>query len=278
MNIPKRITTRERVWELDAMRGLLILCVLVIHLYYTVDAFCVNGYYNIDSYAYVNTTDPLHFWFDWGSDGKIYRAFLTPEFVSAWTHWGVIAFFAISGICCLFSRDNLHRGLIMLAAAFVFSGFTKLLAIWTQNPGQFIRFGVLHCYAYCHILYYFLFENRRSSTLLAAAAGVLLLGYYLRFHPIYLNTPLLYPFGIYESGAPSRDYWPIFPMLGWLLIGVVWGRHFYPERKTMFPDTPMKKWTRPLQYLGRHSGKIYLAHIFVYTAVFCGIGWAFGLL
>lgn len=274
----KKQETLDRVWEIDALRGLLILGVLAVHLYHTVDAFCIQGYYKIDSYAYVNATDPLHFWFDWGADGRIYRAFLTDTIRLHWFRLGVDGFFVISGISCVFSRNNLRRGMLMLAGALVISAFTKLLALWTGNQAQFIRFGVLHCYAYCHLIFYFLLENKRNHVLILVAVPVFALGYYLRYNPVYSDWSLLYPFGIKENGAPGRDYWPILPMLGWMLAGVVLGRKFYSEKTTRWPSQLAMRLTRPLQWLGRYSGPIYLAHIFIYTAVFCGIGWIFGLL
>ena len=256
---------------------MLIIGVLCFHLYYTVDSFCINGYYNIDSYAYVNATDPLHFWFDWGEDGVIRRAFLTETIRSNWIKCGVDTFFVISGISCLFSRDNLQRGLKLLAGAMFISAFTKLVAVWSGEPVRFIRFGVIHCYAYCHLIYYFLLEKRNSKSLLAIAAAVLAVGYYLRWNPIYSNSALLYPFGIYEQGAAGSDYWPIFPMLGWMLLGVVIGRRHYADRCSRWPEHPLATWTRPLQWFGRHSGKIYIGHIVVYTVGFCGAGLLFHL-
>lgn len=270
-------TKQRRVWEIDALRGLLILCVLATHLYYTVDAFCIDGYYSIDSYAWVNRTDPLHFWFDWGEDGVIYKAFLTDQIRSLWVKAGVDGFFVVSGISCLFSRNNLHRGVKMLAGAFFISAFTKLLAVWTGDPTRFIRFGVLHCYAFCHLIYYFLLEDRSDRVLLATAAPVLAVGYYLRYHPTFSDFALLYPFGIYENGAAGGDYWPILPMLGWMLLGVVLGRHIYKARRSLLPETPADRLTKPLQWFGRRSGVIYVSHIVIYTAVFCGIGWLFHL-
>ena len=268
---------KERVWEIDALRGLLILGLLAVHLYYTVDAFCIRGIYKIDPYEYVNSSDPLHFWFDWGADGEIFRAFM-PGVFSVWNHSGVAAFFVISGISCLFSRNNLRRGIITLIAAYVLSAFTGLLAFWTEDPGQFIRFGALHCYGYCQIIYYFLFEKRKTWVLLSVALPVLVVGYYLRYNPVYLDTPFLLPFGFRENGVAVRDYWPIFPMLGWLLCGVMFGRRFYAEQRSLFPACFLNKWTRPLQFMGRHSGKIYVAHFILYPTVFWGIGWIFDLL
>lgn len=271
----------NRIWELDTLRGILIICVLCTHLYYTVDAFFINGYYTkVDSYAYVNLTDPLHFWFDWGEDGVIYKAFMTDQLRSLCVRTGVDVFFLLSGICCLLSRSNLKRGLKLLAGALMISGFTKLIAVLSGEEIWFIRFGVLHCYAYCHLIYYFLLEKRSDKVLLATALPSLAFGYYLRYvNPISSESvlaPLLYPLGIQERNAPGRDYWPIFPMLGWMLLGVVLGRKIYASKHSRFPEWKGHL-SRFLQLLGRHSGMIYIGHIFIYTALFCGAGEIFHL-
>lgn len=271
--------TQDRVWEIDALRGLLIVCLLWAHLYITVDAFCIDGYYHIDSYKWVNSTDPLHFWFNWGDDGVIYQSFLTPELVRLWMMSGVDAFFVVSGIACAFSRNNLKRALKVLAAGLFVAVFTKGLALWTDDPTRFIRFGALMCYACCQLIFVYLLEKRSNEALFCVAAPVLAVGYYLRYHGVSaMRFPIFYIFGVPQVGDMSSDFWPILPMLGWFLLGVVIGRKYYAEKKTLLPNEIARRITRPLQFLGRHSGVIYVGHIVLYTAVFCGIGYLFGLL
>lgn len=271
--------TKERVWEIDALRGMLILLVMAGHLYWTVTAFCINGYYNIDSYAWVNATDPLHFWYDWGADGIIYKAFLSDTIFVIWGEECIVnTFFILSGVACVFSRDNFKRALKVLAAGLFMTVFTFVLWQLTGDPSRFIRFGVLMCYASCQLIYIYFFEKRSNKTLLIAVVPIFVIGYFLRYHGLTIHSPLLYPFGVGEFGDQSSDWWPIFPMLGWLLLGVVIGRKFYGEKKTLWPNDIAMRITRPLQFLGRHSGVIYIGHILIYTAVFCGIGFLFGLL
>lgn len=271
--------SQKRVWEIDAIRGCCILGVLAWHLYFTIDAFCINGYYKIDSYAWVNMTDPLHLWFNWDDDGIIYQAFLTPTFRMVWIYIGVDLFFILSGISCTFSRNNTKRGLKTLGAGVFVAVFTYGLAIWTGDPTRFIRFGVLPCYAFCQLIYAYLLGDKSNETLFFVAAPVLALGYYLRYHGVTATRlPLFYIFGVPQIGDQSSDFWPVFPMLGWFLMGVVIGRKYYGGKKSLFPKTKLKVITRPLQWMGRHSGIIYVSHIVVYTAVFCGVGYLLGIL
>ena len=271
--------SNARVWEIDAMRGLLLLCLLAWHLYFTVDAFCIDGYYHIDSHQWVNLTDPLHFWFDWGEDGVIFRAFLTPNFINFLMRSGVDTFFVMSGISCMFSRNNLKRALKILAAGVFITAFTFVLWQLTGDPTRFIRFGALLCYASCQLIFLYFLEKRSNEALFCVAAPVLAIGYYLRYHSLTATKlPIFYIFGVPQAGDLSTDWWPIFPMLGWFLLGVVIGRKYYAEKKSLWPNEIARRITRPLQFFGRHSGVIYVGHIVLYPAVFCGIGYLLGIL
>lgn len=279
MSKQSSVLTKNRIWEIDALRGILILLVVAYHLYCTVDAFCIDGYYNIDSYAWVNITDPLHFWFNWGDDGVIYRSFLTPKLTELWARSGVDGFFVLSGISCVLSRNNLKRAVKILAAGLFIAAFTFGLRVWTGDVTRFIRFGVLMCFACCQLIYVYLLEKRSNKVLLIVAAPVLIVGYFLRYYGVPpTRLPILYIFGVPQIGDMSTDWWPIFPMLGWFLTGVVIGRKFYKDKQTRLPSKPAERLTRPLQFFGRYSGIIYVGHIVLYTAVFIGIGYIFRLL
>ena len=273
----RKETLQKRVWEIDALRGLLMLCLLGYHLYKTVTSFCINGYYDIDPYAYINATDPLRFWYRILPSGEIIPGIFPAVSMEVLQPLTVDTFFIISGISCVFSRNKLRSGLRLLCGAAFVSLFTGLLVLYTKDKGQFIRFGVLHCYAVCHLIHYYLLEDRSDRTLLIVAALSLIAGYYLKYNPIHTSSALLVPFGIREYGAGYRDYWPVLPMLGWFLIGVVLGKRFYSERKTLIPSQEGKAWHRPLCFLGRYSGLIYCGHMVVYTVLFCSIGYIFNL-
>ncbi len=268
----------NRVWEIDAARGILMMFLLGWHLYFTVNAFCINGYYHIDSYAWIKYTDPLHIWFRIDQYGEIQWA-RWIEFWHNTIYPGVDMFFIISGISCTFSRNNLRRALIILGAGLFVAIFTKGLAFWTGDPTRFIRFGALLCYAACQFTYVYFFEKLDSKWLLLSVIPIFAIGYYIRYVGVSaMRLPIFYIFGVPQIGDQSSDFWPVFPMLGWFLIGVVIGRKYYKEKKTLLPNLFIQKLTKPAQWFGRFSGILYVSHIVVYTAVFCGIGYLFGLL
>ncbi|MCR5665054.1 MAG: DUF1624 domain-containing protein [Oscillospiraceae bacterium] len=271
---------QNRVWEIDALRGWMIFCVLDYHLSRCVEAFYVSGLFqNVDAVAFVRYYDPLHFWFRWNETTGWSIGILSENFIHCYLYGGVDVFFIISGISCMFSRNNLKRALVVFCAGGCIALFTKGLAIWTGDPSRFIRFGVLFCYAFCQFLYVFVFEKLKSKWLLLSVIPIFVIGYYLRYIGVQpTRLPIFYIFGVPQIGDQSSDFWPVFPMLGWFLIGVVLGRKYYKEKKTLLPFPKAEKFTRPLQWLGRYSGIIYVSHIVVYTALFCGIGYLFHLL
>ena len=266
----------ERIWEIDALRGHLILWILFFHLYVTVCKFCIDGIYGaIDPVLFAQRTDPLHFFYVI-QDGTVSRGFFQKAYQLLQPQ-GVDVFFVVSGISCMFSRSNLKSGIRLLIAAYAVSLFTYLVSIWRGEPSVFIRFGALQCYAYCHLIYSFLLEKRSNKITLIAAIFSLIIGYYLHYNPISIQSPFLVPFGITDRGILWNDYWPIFPMLGWFLLGVLLGRKYYAQKRTLIPLPKFNHITRPLQWLGRYSGVIYVSHIVLYTIVFCGIGYVFNL-
>lgn len=268
---------KKRVWEIDALRGFLMFFLLLHHVYFALSAACINSpFSNFDPASFVLKIDPYGILFTVDENRKVHKA-LYDAFYQIVYKPGVDLFFIISGISYHFSRNNLKNAIRLLCGAAFVSGFTYLLVICTGNEGQFIRFGALHCYATCHLIYYFLLEGRSTKALLLTAAVSLAVGYFFKFHPLYSDSALLVPFGIRERGSILRDYWPIFPMLGWFLIGVALGRRYYEEKVSLFPSQETRKWHKPLQFLGRRSGLIYCGHMVVYTLVFWGIGQIFNL-
>lgn len=277
INSPKQKGKTERVWEIDALRGFLVLNTLWINLYLCLKQFCACGIYkNINPVAVLGRIDPLGLFFRVSELG-ISQGLLTGSWLGTWTFLGVDVYFVCSGLSCIFTRDNFKSTLRLLIGAVFVSIFTKTISIITNEPILFQRFGALHCYAACHFLYYYVFRNLKSRTLLICAIPVFAIGYYLRYAGIEpMRLPIFYIFGVPQLGDASGDYWPVFPMLGWLLVGVVLGRHFYADRKTLFPNAvKLKSILTPLRFMGKNTGYLYLGQMVLnYTVFYCiGMIW-----
>lgn len=231
--------SRERVWELDALRGLCILGMVVIHVLY--DLIELLG---------VDWTYPMPLlWLK---------------------NWGGVSFLLISGICATLGSRNLRRGAVVFACGMLITAVTAAMAVvGTAGRGIVIRFGILHCLGLCMILWT---PVRRLSpgALTLLGTVLILLGFWFRHFRI--STDPLFPLGLYSPGFRSADYFPLLPNFGFFLLGAVLGKTLYRRKATLFPGVDAQRPVpRFFSACGRHSLLIYLLHqpvIFLLLSLF----------
>ena len=87
---------------------------------------------------------------------------------------------------------------------------------------------------------------------------------FYHIYPLGLTAPYLYPLGLTAPNFESADYFPLFPYLGYFLLGAAFGKTRYKSRETLFPNFPPQRF---LCLCGRHSLLIYLIHqpIFIFS-------------
>ncbi len=187
----------KRFWELDALRGISILGMVVIHLLYDLQ---------------VSLSLPL----------QILQ------------NWGGCVFLLLSGICVTLGHHPIRRGLLVLGCGALCTLVTwGMYALRLASDAVIIWFGVLHCLGACMLLWPVF--RKLSAPLLGALAGsFIVLGFCLE--ALLLPTPFLVPLGIRYPGFVSADYFPLLPNLGFFLLGALAGRRLYREKKSLFPN------------------------------------------
>lgn len=237
-------TNKERAWELDFLRGVAVLMMLFMHA-----SWDIRYEFGVDTFEYLETG-----WF-W--------AFVHPIIV--------VLFVGVSGICCTLSRNNIKRGLKILGATLLLDGATFIATkfIGIECLIIFNVLAVLTCGIFLYSLISFI---ERKCHIKADTVNVVmgLIGLYIvicgcNIHEMdFSTTSLLFlPIGFQIAGEPwMADYMPLFPWLGVFLIGCVIGRVCYKDKKTVFAGRGKfaKKIMRPVEFIGRHSLIIYLAH------------------
>ena len=225
---------QNRIWELDALRGLCILGMVAVHGIY--DA--------VELYGLLAWDYP-------------------PAFVLV-KDWGGIAFLLLSGICATLGSRSFRRGLVVLAWGW---GLTAVTAggflLGLIDGSLVIAFGVLHCLGLSMILWG-LCRNLPGRTLLLLGAAVAALGFLVR--DVTVETVWLIPLGLVPPGFSAADYFPLLPNFGFFLLGAVLGRRLYPTKVTRFPGR-ISPLARFFGFCGRHSLAIYLLHQPVLLAV-----------
>ena len=227
---------RKRISIIDEIRGLLIILVVIYHTYYNLAV--IFRYREI-----TETFRVLRFWQP-----------ILP-----------LSFIVISGISFSLSRNNLARGLKLLAVSLAMSA-----AVAIFMPSQMIWFGIIHFLAVCNILCSFIgkyIDRIPAAVGLIACAVLFVMTYNVQFGklgvgefsialPDFLyQTDLTMIFGFHTRGFLSSDYNPLLPWFFAFIFGMILGR--YAKK---LPEFLCKKHIPPLAFIGRHTLIIYLAH------------------
>lgn len=221
---------KQRIWELDVLRGICILGMVVVHLLY--DLSYLYGLIQI------------------GDNGLF--LFLTE--------WGGVLFLLISGICVTLGSHPVRRGLIVFGAGMLVSLVTLgMVLLELQDSSILILFGVLHCLGLCMLLWP-LFRRLPSWALALTAAALIAAGLYIESH-VYVTSPWLFPLGLTRRDFASADYFPLLPNLGFFLAGAVLGKTVYRKKQSLLPNVDPRIF--PLNFFsacGKYSLFIYLLH------------------
>jgi uncharacterized membrane protein len=224
-----------RLWEIDLIRGIAILMMVVYHTVFDLSFFAI---FPVDATG--------GFW--------RYFAYATASL-----------FLLVVGVSLVVSHDRAASTLagfplakkFLLRGAGIFAlGLLVTLATWLYLPQGYVVFGILHLIGVAVLLSPLFFRFGKWN--LALGLVCITVGYLLA--PLRGPTFLL-PLGIMPPGFYSVDYTPLFPWLGVVLIGIGIGSVLYAGGARQFAIRPLPEiFVAPLSFLGRHSLLIYLLH------------------
>ena len=229
---------KKRIWELDAFRGICVLGMLIVHFVYD-----LTELYRLVSWQ--------------------------PGDTFAWVQrWGGVLFLLLSGICVTLGRRSIRRGLIVFGCGLVCTAVTVgMYRLGLSGNGIQIYFGVLHCLGMCMILWP-VFRRLPWWVLLPLGLRIIMTGHWV-FEPMRVSYPWLLPLGIQPQGLITSDYFPLFPNLGFFLLGSALGKTLYRRRQSLLPRVNDRNFLlRFLQLCGRQSLWIYLLHQPVFSGLF----------
>ena len=222
------MTRTSRIWELDALRGMMILIVVFIHLCFDLDYFL-----GIDVVK-------------------------NPVIQYCMDHFGT-TFVMLSGLSATIGRRSFRRGLQVFGCGMAITVVTLgMYLLGMADQAIIIRFGVLHLLGICMMVWPLF---RRLPFRVLGVLGVLIvcLGGYLSL--IRVESHWLFPLGLLYAGFSSGDYFPIFPYLGWFLLGSCIGSRIYKEKRSLLPKFPADNFViKFFRFCGKHSLWIYLIH------------------
>ena len=233
----------SRIWEIDFLRGLAIILMVCYHLLFDLGEF---------------------------SGIKRFLGFSTDLTTVAWTvaqYSFAVLFVVLSGTSSTLSRNNVRRGLRLLAVSILVS-----VATYVFDPASTVYFGILQCLAISMLIYGAAFK--KSGAVACAAWGAIIIGLGAALPMLRraaeVRSDWLLPFGLHSSSFSSFDYFPLIPWFGIFLAGAVLGKSVYSAKRSLLPRRLPETFVNAA---GRHSLLIYIVH----QPVIMGILYVLGL-
>lgn len=227
----------KRYWEIDSLRGIAIIMMILFHIVYDLVSF-----------------DILHcdifrgFWWLFARIIAMLFIFLV----------GVSLTLSYSRVKDIKIKEELVKKYLLRGLKIFSWGLLITVVTWIFLGKKVVLFGVLHLIGISIILAYPLLEFRFLNLFLALF--VLLSGLCLgelRFEFYWLMWLGFRPGDYYPA-----DYVPIFPWFGWVLLGLFFGNLLYKEgvRKFELKHLDNLSLMNSLSFLGKNSLFIYLLH------------------
>ena len=228
---------KKRIWELDVLRGVCILGMVVVHLIYDLQTF---------------------FSLPFLADSRLFDLI---------KQWGGVLFLLISGICVTLGSHPVRRGLIVFACGLLCSAVTAGMYVLNMaDKSIIIYFGVLHCLGVCMLLWP-LFKRLPVWALGLLGLGLTVLGLWISGNVV-VDFPWLIPLGLVPGDFASSDYFPLLSNLGFFLVGAFLGKTLYRKKETLLPRVnPANPVLAFFTRLGKWSLPVYLLHQPVITGL-----------
>lgn len=235
---------RERLWEIDFIRGIAIVMVIFFHILIDINFFSI---YKINVFSGVLL--PIAY--------AVATTFLLLVGLSL-----TLNFSRIKNV--LTKKDAYVRIFLHGLKIFVI-GFLITLATWLYLGEGFIIFGVLHCIG-VSIIFSIPFLNFRVQNLVLGLVFIFL-GLFLKTFTV--DFYWLAWLGFKPTTFYTVDYYPLLPWFGVVLIGIFLGNSLYPEGKRRYAvkDRSTVKIVSFFCFLGKHTLVIYLVHQLIIVGI-----------
>lgn len=229
----------DRFWEIDLLRGLAVVGMIIYHLFYDLDFFGVLGL-----------------------PGNSTAWYIFPRVVAGIFIFlvGVSLYISYSRSRNEMSQKELWRKYLKRGVKIFLYGLLISAVTWLFLPQSFIVFGVLHFIGVSIILGYIILRSGIDQEILyTLASGFVLGGFLLR--RIEVGFTWLMWLGITPESFQSLDFFPVFPWFGVVLLGIYMGRRFYSSAERNFSIRGASgRLSDFFTFLGRNSLEIYFIH------------------
>ncbi len=233
-----------RFWEVDLLRGVAIVLMVLYHLVFDLNYFAV---YDIDVSS--------GFWL------AVARAAASLFLLLV----GLSLTLSHSRARLLGQEDGYFSRLLKRSVWILGLALGVTVVTYLFIGRGFIVFGVLHLIGLSLLLAYPFLRLQRANFIF----GLLFILFGIYLQNISVSFPWLLWLGLAPLDFYSVDYFPVFPWFGLILVGMGLGDRLYTgyRRGIRVPDLSSSPFVRGLAFLGRNSLAIYLVHQLVMIAI-----------
>ncbi|MDR2267215.1 MAG: DUF1624 domain-containing protein [Christensenellaceae bacterium] len=257
MQIKDSSAKPQRIFELDFLRGILMILMSINRFFYFVTNYVGLGIWdpNRNSTAIQNLGIMAH--------DTIRGTPVESRIVLV----AYSLFFLLSGISLTFSRKNYKRALMLLIFFLI---LYTVYALTSKFSKYFImlEFGIF--IGYC--LFTLFFQLIRKLPLwfhIALTVAILVLTIYSQLSDFNVELSPFHWFGISKKlNISYYDSWDMFPSLFFFATGGLVGRTVYKNRKGLFQKLDKYLIFAPFTQFGKNSIKIYIGIVILYPVVF----------
>lgn len=208
----------RRIWEIDFLRALAIILMIIFHTVFDLNFVGINLDYQSG------------FWY-W--EGKI----------------SALIFLFLAGISSGFSKSTIKRGIKV-----ILFGMAITFVTYIFFKEQYIRFGILHLLGTGMILFPLL---KKMNNIFLFLSALIIACLALPLKHVLVETSILLPLGIMNSGFTSFDYYPVVPYFSVFILGILVYKAYYYKRQSIFHFKYENKF---ILMISKNSLAIYLIH------------------
>lgn len=261
----------QRIWELDFLRGVCVLLMVFDHFMYDIGFMFDSAWIATGKESIIKIVE-------------LAKSYIDDSTLRSTTQHIVVWIFAVlCGISCSFSRSNLKRGV----QASIIAGIITIVSYFMDTT---IKFGILHMFAVAILLWWFIdticCHNKLFTAGICMFVGIMIItmneGFMVTYgenQQAFTTTNDYYFIGRFMLGGSSNffsgDYYPIFPTVGYMLIGSTLGVLIYPTKKSLLPHLGKYDWYKPFAFWGKIAIWVYALHQVVVVVLLAIISFIF---
>lgn len=288
----KNTINSRRIWEIDFIRGLVIIGMLIDHFFFDfLGIFTKSNFINLPEF-YLNIGQFAQLYW-------VHPVRVTFRFI------GLFFLLFLSGISTHFSKNSLKRSAFVIGAGLIISAAFIVVAVVTSAYDDLVIMGAVACIGVCMLIYslykmaFYRFKKVYKWLTLGIALAILISWIFISYDAAIDKSNFLFYYNGYARSIEivryknvtqnlggillgtkyfGSDWMGLFPNLGYFFLGGFVGETVYKNRKSLLGkyNEKFNRSTLAVVVPGRYSLWFYLLHQLIYIIIIGGLALIMG--